>query len=148
MTFFKDNTHSLWIKSSFEKTLPEIVRWGEASWWPKRSLMKFIRQDLGAVREGSRYRQKVLLPCAPSWDVEVTQLTQTSITRKFLNGMFEGSETVTCASDSGGVKVAYAMHYRLKGVLNKMLWVLTFERLHDKNIEDILSSLKKYLEIV
>ncbi|MFH0876804.1 MAG: hypothetical protein V1863_01090, partial [Candidatus Omnitrophota bacterium] len=135
-----------------------------ASWWPKKSLMKFERQGQGPVQtgtprinpcgiiQGTRYRQVVLLPFAPSWNVEVEKLTDQSITRRFLNGMFCGSETVSLQAGTatvaspGSLEVHYVMHYRLNGVLNKILWPLVFERLHNRNIEAILQSLKLYLE--
>ncbi|MFH0877338.1 MAG: hypothetical protein V1863_03855, partial [Candidatus Omnitrophota bacterium] len=73
---FRQNSHSILIQCGFDKAYPEIVRWGEASWWPKKSLMKFERQGQGPVQtgtprinpcgiiQGTRYRQVVLLPFA------------------------------------------------------------------------------------
>ena len=108
--------------------------------------MTFKREGSGAVQAGTRYRQKVLLPLAPSWDVEVTSITQDSITRKFLNGMFTGEETVNLHPKAQGLEVQYLMHYQINGVLNNVLWKLMFERLHNSNIEAILQNLKKDLE--
>lgn len=143
-----ENRHIVYIQGSLGVTQREAQVWGEASWWPKNSLMKFERKDSGPLKVGTRYCQKVLLPCAPSWDVEITVLDNARVTRKFLNGMFEGSETVSCTPEPRGVKVAYVMQARVKGVLNKILWFLMFKRLHNKNIEAILAHLKRYMESV
>lgn len=146
MTVWKENRHSVLIGAGSDKALDEVVRWGEASWWPKGSLMRFQRQSLGPVAVGTLYRQKVLLPFAPSWDVEVTALNDRGITRKFLNGMFEGQETVSFKKVESGLEVAYLMHYRVQGGFNRVLWDLFFRKLHDRNIEAILANLKIFLE--
>ena len=142
----RENRHAILVSCRLSEAIPEIIRWGEAPWWPKNSLMRFVRQDQGSVRPGARYRQDVLLPLAPSWDVEVERITAESITRRFLNGMFEGGETVSLKENASGIEVDYVMNYRVKGTFNRILWNLIFCRLHDANIEAILSSLKKFLE--
>ena len=126
--------------------MPEVILWGEASWWPKNSLMRFVRKDGKDVQKGTRYRQEVLLPFAPSWDVEVSALTGESITRLFLNGMFAGSEVVSLREQGEDIIVFYSMTYEVKGLLNKILWFIVFCRLHDRNIETILANLKEFLE--
>jgi uncharacterized membrane protein len=141
-----ENDHGILINAPVERVRPEVIRWGEAPWWPKRSLMRFIRSGSGPVVEGTRYRQEVLLPFAPSWDVEVTAVTDSGITRRFLNGMFRGQETVSVAAQPQGSKVDYRMSYRVPGVLNGLLWRLVFRRLHDRNIEQILKNLKAFAE--
>ncbi|MFH1692266.1 MAG: hypothetical protein ABIC68_06875 [Candidatus Omnitrophota bacterium] len=140
------NKHSIIVASSPSEAFVEIVRWGEASWWPKASLMSFKRQTQGEIREGTVYRQKVMLPFAPSWNAEVKKLTDSSITRMFFDGMFEGCETVGMAARADGLEIVYEMHYRLKGVFNRLMWSLIFNKLHDQNIEMILRNLKEYLE--
>lgn len=143
---YRENRHVILIKARPGEVLTEIIRWGEAAWWPKDSLMSFFRPLKGAVELGTRYRQKVLLPFAPSWDVEVTALSDKGITRKFLNGMFSGQETVSMKEGLGGVEVNYLMHYRVNGAANSALWTLLFNKLHDRNIEAILKNLKEYSE--
>lgn len=143
---YHENRHAVLIKARPGEVAAEIIRWGEAAWWPKDSLMSFARSLKGPIELGTRYRQKVLLPFAPCWDVEVTALSGKGITRKFLNGMFSGQETVSMKEARDGVEVNYFMHYRVNGALNKALWALLFKKLHDRNIERILINLKKYLE--
>ena len=108
--------------------------------------MRFVRQGSGPVQKGVRYRQEVLLPFTPSWDVEVSQITAWSITRRFLNGMFSGQETVSLKGEDSAIAVFYKMIYEVNGILNKILWTLFFRRLHDKNIKAILANLKSFLE--
>ncbi len=149
MSSLKENSHSIWISCNLSRVVGEVIRWGEAPWWPKDSLMRFVRKGAKAgeaVREGTQYRQEVLLPFAPSWDVEVSSVTDSSITRRFLNGMFEGQETVSVAKKENGTSVVYRMHYAVHGIFNRILWSVVFRRLHDRNIEQILASLKRYLE--
>ena len=146
MSIFKENKHSILVHCLFQEAYPEIVLWGEASWWPKGSLMRFVRKDSGPVAMGTRYRQQVLLPFAPAWDVEVGGLDAGSITRQLLNGMFSGSETISLEPAGPEIEIRYVMRYQINGVINKVMWPLVFERLHNRNIEEILSNLKKYLE--
>ncbi len=143
---FKENTHDIVIKSDLASARYEILWWGEAVWWPQNSLMRFVRLTERPLQKGTRYKQEVTLPFAPSWEVEIDNLTDTSITRRFLNGMFAGFETVSLINRPSGVEVSYRMHYEVQGILNNILWLFVFQSMHDKNIELILESLKDYLE--
>lgn len=143
---FQENRHDIVIKSDQASVRNEILWWGEAAWWPQNSLMHFVRLTERPLCKGTRYRQEVALPFAPSWEVEIDNLTDTSITRRFLNGMFMGFETVSLIDRAGNVEVSYRMHYECQGFLNLLLWIFLFKNLHDKNIELILASLKTFLE--
>lgn len=143
---FQENGHSIVIQSDPLSVRSEIIRWGEAPWWPERSLMRFVRTTPRPVQRGTRYRQEVLLPFAPTWGVEVESITDMGITRRFLNGMFKGFETVSLKPQRDAVEVNYRMHYEIQGFCNRFLWFLFFRNLHDKNIEDILANLKEFLE--
>jgi uncharacterized membrane protein len=142
-----ENRHKVSVRCPFQVVVPELITWGEASWWPKRSLMKFKRLTSGCVQRGTRYRQQVLLPGAPSWEAEVVDIGRMGIARRFQKGMFEGSETVTARPVEGeGALVEYRMSYQVKGWFNRLMWVLLFRRLHDHNIEEILLHLKIHVE--
>jgi hypothetical protein len=143
---FEENKHSIVVRSDPATARFEILWWGEAFWWPKKSLMRFVRLTERPVQKGTRYRQEVLIPFAPVWDVEIENITDTSVTRRFLNGMFKGFETVSIAALRGSVEINYRMHYEVQGFLNRLLWQLFFQKLHDNNIEMILASLKEFLE--
>src|SRR5512135_190283 len=134
MSSLTENVHRLTVRAVGARVLPEIIKWGEAPWWPKGSRMRFVRTTSGAIAVGTRYRQEVLLPFAPSWEAEVTEITDHSITRRFLNGMFEGSETVALAPQGPDTEVCYEMRVRLNGAMNRLLWPLMFRRMHDANI--------------
>jgi hypothetical protein len=142
----KKNRHTILVRVHPDRVVPEIVTWGEAVWWPRGSLMCFVRLTAGAVSVGTRYRQEVRMPLAPSWDVAVTGMTPQSITRSFLNGMFAGSETVSVRAEAVGTLVSYEMDYEVRGGGHRLLWALVFRRLHDANIRRILRSLKRYCE--
>ncbi len=124
----------------------EIILWGEASWWPKKSLMKFTRLTRGEIAVGTRYEQKVLLPFAPHWEVEVTKIIPgKEIERTFLNGMFQGNESVQLEERYNGIKVSYSMQFQIQGWFNNVMWYLVFQKLHDKNIIMILTALHDYI---
>lgn len=142
----KLNHHFIFIEASADLIAPEIILWGEAQWWPKNSSMKFTRLTPGEIQVGTKYHQKVLLPLAPKWEVEVTRLVPgKAIERTFLSGMFKGREIVTLDERYNGTKVEYAMHYEVLGILNQILWQLFFQRLHDQNIQMILKALQGYV---
>src|SRR3989344_5929037 len=99
------NYHFVLIEVPQNIVAPEIILWGEASWWPQECTMKFIRTTEGEVKVGTRYRQKVLLPLAPGWDAEVTKFTPgVEIERTFLNGFLEGSETISLEDRFNGTR--------------------------------------------
>ncbi len=108
--------------------------------------MRFIRKTSGDLKVGTQFTQKVLLPWAPDWDVQVTKLIPESvIERTFLNGIFKGKETVrVVALEENKTKVDYVLEYEVQGFLNRLLWPVLFERLHNYNIEMILTALKKF----
>ncbi len=108
--------------------------------------MAFRRLSSGEVALGTLYMQKVLLPLAPRWRVEVSEVTNRSISRRFLDGMFKGCEQVSFQRAAGGWRVEYVMHYEVRGFLNRFLWFLVFRRLHDRNIKEILGNLKIFME--
>ncbi|MGE5280538.1 MAG: SRPBCC family protein [Deltaproteobacteria bacterium] len=140
------NRHAILVHCPPAQVVPEIVTWGEAGWWPRGCLMRFIRLTDGPVAAGTRYRQQVRMPFAPSWEAQVTEVTAQSITRSFLNGMFSGSETVCVREEAGAARVTYAMTYEVRGAVNRVLWPLVLRRLHDANIRRILENLKRHCE--
>ncbi len=141
----KRNHHFVFIEAPVKIVGPEVVAWGEAVWWPKKCSMRFVKKTPGEIKVGTRYEQKVLLPFAPRWDVEVTKLAfGQTIERTFLNGIFQGAEQVTIEERLNGTRVDYEMQYTLRTVIDKILWRLLFERMHDKNIQMILTALNNF----
>ena len=142
----KPNHHFILIEAPADLIALEVILWGEAIWWPKNSSMKFTRLTPGEIRAGTKYRQEVLLPFAPKWEVELTRLIPgKEVERTFLNGMFKGKETVTLEERYNGTKVEYTMSYEVLGILNRILWQLFFRKMHDRNIEMILKALQNYV---
>lgn len=141
------NRHEVLIDTKDKETVfKQIVLWGEASWWPRNCFMKFTRLD-AVIQKGTTYRQKVLLPFAPSWLTCVTEIIEnTRISRRYLDGLINGEETVSLAPQDSKLKVEYYLNYKIRGRINTILWKICFRALHDKNIKLILNNLKAYLE--
>jgi hypothetical protein len=141
------NHHFVEIKAPLERIFEEIVLWGESSWWPDESPMKYSREEKGGIRVGTVFHQKVHRPFAPEWDVEVTSIVPgREVSRKFINGMFRGSDKVYIIPNRGFNEVHFLMDYEIAGNLNRVLWARVYRRMHDDNIKLILRALKASLE--
>jgi uncharacterized membrane protein len=141
------NHHFVEIKAPLEKIFEEIVLWGESSWWPEESPMKYSREGKGEVKVGTIFHQKVDRPFAPEWGVEVTAIVPgREVSRKFINGMFRGTDRVYIIPNRGFNEVHFLMDYEVAGMLNRILWTRIYRRMHDDNIKLILRSLKASLE--
>lgn len=145
---FQENRHQVIIDSQdIEHAFNEIVLWAEALWWPKKCTMKFTRLGDLPIQKGTMYRQEVLLPFAPCWVTVVTDIIENrSISRRFLDGLLDGQETVGVLPYEEKIKVEYFMQYRIKGRINNILWKICFRNMHDYNLKLILTNLKQYLE--
>ena len=147
------NYHFIFIEAQEQQVGAEVINWGESTWWPKDCYMRFIRKTPpGPLQVGTRFEQRVtwgsplISGWLPRWNVEVTKLIKDrEIERTFLNGMFQGSETVYVEERYNGSKVIYEMRFRLVGFFNKLLWRLLFRKLHDKSIKRILAALNDYV---
>lgn len=139
------NRHAIFIAAAAPKVFKQVVLWGEAEWWPKNSLMRFVRKSGGEIKVGTIYRQQVRLPFGPQWDVRVSEIIpDRKVGRKFLNGIFKGKEWVEVKTQSSGSRVDYVMAYEINGAINNLLWKIFFQRLHDRNLELILKSMRDY----
>ena len=143
----KINQHKVWVNAPRDIVFAQVLCWGESSWWPKKSLMRFVNLS-GQLEVGTVYRQKVGLPFAPSWESKISKIEPKSkVRRDFVSGMFKGSfEEVCVEPQDKGCLVEYNMRYQVLGKVNQVLWRLAFEKLHNKNIEMILKSLKGFCE--
>jgi len=131
-----------------EAVFRQIVLWGEAAWWPKHSLMKFMNlSHEGRVQEGTVYLQKISFPFGPQWHSRVEELhTPVSVTRIFLDGILKGYERVSIVEHGGQrIVVAYYMDATVSW-FNYLVWQALFKLLHDYNLRRILRALKEYME--
>lgn len=151
------NSHTVIINADIGKIFKQALLWGEAEWWPKDCLMRYTRlsnfpsplagegKGEGVIQVGTRYHQKVLLPFAPEWDVEIVSITlNKEVTRKFLNGIFSGTDSVILESVKGGIEVKAVMDFEVNGYFNKLAWRFIFKRMHDENLAKILKAMKGY----
>lgn len=144
------NTHTIDISigREFKKELfKQILLWGEAQWWPKKSLMRFVNESGTQVtRVGSVYLQRVRLLCGPRWHARVDTIDEEkSITRVFIDGMFQGYERVSIReSGPKSLNVSYYMDVSMK-IVDYWLWKMLFQRLHDGMLRSILSALQEYM---
>lgn len=143
------NSHTVIINADIEKIFKQALLWGEAEWWPKDCLMRYARindeKGEGVVQVGTRYHQKILLPFAPEWDVEVVSITQNKeVKRRFINGIFSGTDSVILESVKDGIEVKALLDFDVNGYFNKLAWRFIFKRMHDENLEKILRAMKGY----
>lgn len=126
----------------------ELLLWGESSWWPKSSLMRFKNLS-GKIDSSTLYLQRVKFPFAPKWHTKNSEIRESDfyIKRDFLDGMFSGFEELQILNvDKQNKLVVCSFNYEVNGFLNKVLWNSLFKRLHIRNIDFILKRLKKFIE--
>jgi len=126
----------------------ELVAWGSAPWWPKKSLMSIVNES-GITDVGTRYRQQVKIPFGPSWCTvnKVIDKKNMYIRRDFFGNMFDGFEELSITPDEDGHgEITYTFAAELKGAVNKFFWQKGAKQMHADNITMILASLKEYLE--
>ncbi len=143
----KTNHHFVFIEAPVDIVGPQIIAWGEASWWPEGSQMRFNKTTSGELGIGTEYEMRIKAPFVSPLSCRVTKLDPArEIERTFLTGMFKGREIVSAEERYNGTKVKYTMYYQVQGILNAILWPILFRRLHDANIELIMAALKRYCE--
>lgn len=140
------------IDSRAELIFQELISWGEAKWWPKSSLMRFVNLS-GKVQEGTVYLQIVRLPFGPKWHTrnEAVDNDNFYIKRVFLDGIFSGFEELKILQlEEKKCKILYSFNYsfnfKVRGVVNRLMWKIFFRQAHISNIDKILYFLKSYLE--
>lgn len=141
------NYHAITIQASPAAAFPHLVLWGESAWWPPQSNMRVKRVKGEKIAPGTLLRYEISPPWGPAWDVEITEIQENSfISRLFLNGMFRGGERISVRPEKDGSLVEFLMEYEVPKKIDRFFWRAIAEKLHDKNIELILKTLKKYLE--
>jgi hypothetical protein len=67
------------------------------------------------------------------------------IRRDFKTGIFKGYEVVRVGERSNGTRIDYELYYKIRGLVNKVLWSFIYRKKHDENIELILNALKDHV---
>lgn len=143
----RQNYHSIFIQASPAVVFPQLVLWGESSWWPSKSNMRVKRIKGEEITVGALLRYEISPPWGPAWEVEITEIKdQRFIKRTFLNGMFCGGEQISVRPQKDGSLVEFHMEYEVPKRIDRFFWRLIAEKLHDKNIQLILKTLKTFLE--
>lgn len=145
---FEKIIQEIFVRANPDDIFEQLLVWGEAGWWPRRSLMRFKNLS-GEIKLGTVYLAKIRLVFGPSWYARNVILDKENfyIKRIFLEGIFSGGEELRILSNvDGRQKVIYTFDCEVKGIFNNFIWNLISRKLHIKNIDMILSSLKTYLE--
>jgi hypothetical protein len=136
----------MFLEAPIEIVSAEVVAWGEASWWPKDCLWKYLRQTDGEIRVGTQYVIKINKPSATDWAAEVTQLLPSRIVeRTFTKGMFKGFERVLLEEKSNGTRIDYELHFQLRGFINMLIWPFFLRGQYVKTIGKIMDALKAHI---
>jgi len=143
----RNRYHFILIESPLHTVEREIILWGEALWWPKKSRLQFVRITSGGIPMGTRYQARLLTFWGPRWEVEVTKLMDGyQIRRTFSHRRFILEENLNLEERYNGTKVNYWLTYRIQGLFHRILWQVRFQRLFDKAVELALASLKNHVE--
>jgi hypothetical protein len=143
-------TQKIKISAPAGEIFKHLIIWGESSWWPKKSLMRFTKTTPGPIGVGTCYEQQVKLPLGPSWQAynKIIDRKNLYLRRDFSGSMFEGFEEMTVTlSESGYSEVVYTFAAaEIKGSFNKFLWKHAAKKMHIQNIALIFRALKDSLE--
>lgn len=144
-TKLSENRQFVFIEAPIELVGPEVVLWGEASWWPKDSAMQFVKTSPGDVGVGTTFEMKLVKPIKHAWKAEVTRFIPGQlIERTFKTGPFKGYELVYAEERSNGTRVEYELHYTIPGPFDLLMWNLFCKKMHEASITKILEALKAF----
>ncbi len=139
--------HFVFVEVPMEVVAPLVIQWGESPWWPAKGCsIQYIRKTPGELQMGTRFRQRILKPLAPGWDVEVAQLIPgRHLQLKFLNGPLRGYEDIKLEWRYNGTRVDYELHYQTRGLVNKVFWPIYCQKIYDNSIKVVFATLKEYI---
>lgn len=139
----------LFLEAPIQAVSAELITWGEAAWWPKDCLWKYVRQTDGEIHVGTQYVIKINKPSAADWRAEVSQLLPNRLVeRTFTKGLFKGFERIMLEERANGTRIDYELHFKIRGFLNIFLWPFVLRAQYLKTIQKILSALQDYLRNV
>ncbi|MBN2120609.1 MAG: hypothetical protein JW734_06110 [Candidatus Omnitrophica bacterium] len=135
------------VKGEARQIFSEVAKWQDSSWWPDIP-MKFTRLK-SDNKESQIYLQEAKVPLGPKWRTKIGLIDRENLLtrRYFLDGIFQGGfEEVYLENKDSYIEVIYNFYYQINSFLTNFLWVGVFKYLHNRNINRILNSLKKYME--
>ncbi|MCB9757765.1 MAG: hypothetical protein H6753_04985 [Candidatus Omnitrophica bacterium] len=136
----------MFLEAPIEAVSAELITWGESSWWPQDCLWKYIRQTDGEIRVGTQYLIKINKPSAADWTAQVTQLLpKCLVERTFEKGLFNGFERITMEERANGTRIDYELHFKIRGLLNILMWPFLFRAQYVKTINKVMDALKDYV---
>lgn len=140
-------TQDIVIDAACADVFNELIEWGQSLWWPRKSLMQFTNLS-GDIKKGTVYVMRVKVPCGPKWHArnEIIDRDKMYIRRVFLDGVFIGFEELSVVPFNGQSRAIYTFSCTVKTAFDRFMWNAFFRKMHIKNIESILKSLKEYLE--
>lgn len=124
---------------------PESLLWGEASWWPKNSLIRFRRTSQQELGVGATYEINLNFPIPQKSVAEVTQYEPGRlVVRTFKEGFFKGSESVRAEERANGTRVEYEMRYMVSEPVKKIFWDLFLRKSYIAAINKVFLSLQAH----
>ena len=141
------NHHFFFVEVPVELVGPEAAVWGEGTWWPQKSLTNFERISEGELGVGTRFKIKITKPMTPPMVVEVTKFVPNRFLEfTFKSGIFKGGqEVITIGERANGTRVDYELHYRVRGILNQILWSLLSHKQYEANITLVMDALREHV---
>ncbi len=136
----------VFIEAPLEKVAAEIFRWDKSAWWPRESVLRYIPETPGGMKEGSRYTVKMLIPLADDLKVEVTNMNpKNGLVMEFNEGMLEGNELIILEGRYNGTRVNYILDYTVKGLLRSFIWNVFVKSRYLQSMKNILEHMKRYV---
>ena len=139
--------HFFFVEVPIDLAGPEAMLWGEGTWWPQKSLTRFEKISDGPVAVGARFKIKIAKLMTPSVLVEVTKCVPNNILEfTFKSGMFKGGhEVIKIEERANGTRIDYTLSYRIKGILNQILWPLLYNKQYEENSKLVMNALKEHV---
>jgi hypothetical protein len=145
-TTWLNNRHFIFIEVPFEYVAPFAIQWGQGEWWPEKCPLRFVKETQGETRVGSTFLLRKKNAKSGGWLVEVTNFSPNRLLEHtFRSGIFVGQETINIGERANGTRIDYELRFQVRGLINKLLWPIVFQKQHDQNVELILHSLKDFV---
>ncbi len=138
--------HFVFVEVPIEIVGPEVMQWVKASWWPKRSTLRFILVNDESLKIGAILKQQMkgLLP--QTFGLEVTKFVhERLIELSFKKGMLKGYQVIKVEERANGTRIDYDMFYQVKGLISKFFWAFFYRKAYENSVKLILLSLKNYV---